>query len=101
MDTQTIKEKILSGNMTDEELSALFAGTEAGQNKNTGGFQSVVKNLVEAYTGPKMWKLLLETILIIAIVTSILILTYTGRIEGGVTAILMTFSLGFLFGKIQ
>lgn len=101
MDAQTIKEKILAGKMTDEELSALLTRTNTRKSKPPGTFQSIIKNLVDAYTGPKIWKLLLETILIISVITAILILTYSGRIDGGVTAILMTFSLGFLFGKIQ
>jgi hypothetical protein len=100
MEIETIKKKILSGKLTDEEIVTLLQEL-AGNEKGESTFLTVVKSLIKSYLMPRMWKLIIETVLIIIAVTAILILSSTGKIDATVTAVLLAFSLGFLFGRIR
>jgi hypothetical protein len=103
MDTQLIKQKLLSGDMTDEELSALL-DEKSGSHKNKprGNFlKTILKGFVDAYTAPAIWRLALQTLLILLSITGVVALSYLGKIDAAMTAIIMAFILGFLFGKIK
>ena len=103
MDTQTIKQKILAGEMTDGELASLLGNkTNLNTHKQGGSFlKTILKGFVEGYTTPNMWRLTLEFILILLVVAGIIFLSYAGRIDAMVTSVLLAFVLGFLFGKIK
>lgn len=100
MDIETIKKKILSGKLTQEETAILMDGLKV-EEKEDSTFISIIKGLINSYLMPRMWKLIVETILIVSGITAILILSYTGKIDSTVTAVLMAFSMGFLFGRIR
>jgi len=100
MEMETIKKKILSGKLKEEEIVALLEEVTK-EDKEDGTFLTVVKTLIKSYLMPRMWKLIIETVLIISAIAVIAILSYSGRINETVTAVLMAFSLGFLFGRIR
>ena len=99
MDTETLKEKLVSGNMTEEDAAELLKNL--AKTKESRGFTGMLQQLLDAYFAPKMWKLALEAMLIVAAITVIFVLSYTGRIDATVTSVLIGFSLGFLFGRIR
>jgi hypothetical protein len=104
METQSVKQKILKGEMTDEELSGLLNGknNNAHSHRQGGSFlKTILKGFIEGYTAPNMWRLTLEAILILVVILGIVILSYTGRIDSIITSVLLSFVLGFLFGKIK
>jgi len=100
MEIEAIKKKILSGKLTDEEIVTLLKDVTSPE-KGDSTFLTVVKSLIKSYLMPRMWKLIIETVLIICAITAIIILSCTGKIDGTVTAVLIAFSLGFLFGRIR
>jgi lipopolysaccharide export LptBFGC system permease protein LptF len=101
MDAQIIKQKILTGEMTDNELSSLL-GNNSHSRKQGGNFlKTILKGFIDGYTAPNMWRLALEFILILFVVIGIIVLSYSGRIDATITSVLMAFILGFLFGKIK
>ncbi len=100
MEMETVKKKILSGKLNDEEIIALLKEVST-EEKGDGTFLTIVKTLIKSYLLPRMWKLIIEAVLIISAITVIFILSYSGRINETVTAVLMAFSLGFLFGRIR
>lgn len=104
MDTQAIKQKILKGEMTDEEFSNLLDNkfNNLHSHKRSGSFlKTILKGFIEGYTAPNMWRLTLEFVLILLVVVGIVCLSYAGRIDAMVTSVLLAFVLGFLFGKIK
>ena len=104
MDTQAIKQKILAGEMTDDQLSNLLGNksNNTHAHKQGGSFlKTILKGFIEGYTAPNMWRLTLEFILILLVVAGIIFLSYAGRIDAMVTSVLLAFVLGFLFGKIK
>ncbi len=104
MDTQTIKQKILSGEMTDVELKDLIsnkANSSHTRKHNSGFLKTILKGFIEGYTAPNMYRATLEALLILLIITGVVILSYVGRIDAIVTSVLLAFVLGFLFGKFK
>lgn len=103
MDSQTIKQRILSGDMSDEELSALIKSrVESHPRKQSGGFlKTILKGFIDAYTAPSMWRLALEASLIFIVICGIIFLSYADKIDAMITSVLLSFVLGFLFGKIK
>lgn len=101
MDTQAIKQKILTGEITDEELSNLLANNSHPRKQDGSFLKTILKGFIEGYTAPNMWRLTLEAILIFFVIVGIVFLSYAGRIDAMVTSVLLAFVLGFLFGKIK
>jgi hypothetical protein len=100
MDVQTIKQKIISGDMTDQEILNLFGGTRA--HKPKGNFlKTILKGYIDAYTAPTIWRFTLQAILILLVVTGTVLLSYQGKIDSTITAVFLAFILGFLFGKFK
>jgi hypothetical protein len=97
MDTKTIKQRVLSEDMTDDELLNLLSKRKQG-----GSFlKTILKGFLEGYTAPVMWRITLEITLIFLVVAGIILLSYVGRIDAMTTSVLLAFVLGFLFGKIK
>ena len=103
MDTQAIKQKIMKGELTDDELSNLLNKPNNALIRKRGGsfMKNILKGFIEGYTAPNMWRLTLEAILIFLVVAGVVFLSYAGRIDTTITAVLLAFVLGFLFGKIK
>ncbi len=100
MDTKSIKEKIASGQITDEEISTLLG--ENKKNHRRGNFlKTLVKGYTEAYTVPNMYKTTLEAILIFVVLLGGMLLSYAGKMDNTITAVLFAAVLGFLFGKLR
>ena len=100
----TLKEKILKGEMTDEDLLHLFVDkTPAGHHRKQHGsfFKAILKGFIDVYTAPNMWRLSLEAFLIFMVIAGIIFLSDTGHIDAMITSVLFAFILGFLFGKIK
>ncbi len=100
MEIETIKNKILSGKLTEDEIVSLLEEV-TNENKGETTFRAIINGLIKSYLMPRMWKLIIETVLIVSAIAAIFVLSYTGRIDTTVTAVLMAFSLGFLFGRIR
>lgn len=100
MNIQAIKDKILKGEMTDDELLKLISVKQAP--KRNGSF---IKNLfhgfTEVYTEPQMFRIILSSSLIFVLILAIVFLSYAGKIDMLVTSILLSFIMGFVFGKIK
>lgn len=103
MDTQTIKNRILSGDISEGELEKLLADkSDSHVHKQKGSFlKTILKGFIDAYTAPNMWRLTLQAVIICLVIIGIVILSYAGRIDAMQTAVLLAFILGFLFGKIK
>lgn len=100
MNIQTIKDKILNGEMTDDELSKLITGKPSP--KRGGGFlKELFNGFSEVYTEPQMLRIILNACLILVIILAIVFLSYSGKINMLVTTMLLSFVMGFLFGKIK
>ena len=104
MDAPTIKQKIIKGEMTDEELSTLLGNktNNVHHHKQSGNFlKTILEGFIDGYTAPNMWRLALEAFLVFFVTVGIVFLSYTGRVDTMGTSILLAFVLGFLFGKIK
>ena len=104
MDIQDVKQKILTGEMTDEELVKLLSPkkTSSTSKKSNSGFLStVLKGFQEGFAEPYLWRIILQLGLLFVIVLVITFLSYNGKIDAMITSVLLSFVLGFLFGKIK
>ena len=104
MDIQDVKQKILTGEMTDDELVKLLSPkkTSSTSKKSDSGFLStVLKGFQEGFAEPYLWRMILQLSLLFVIVLVITFLSYNGKIDAMITSVLLSFVLGFLFGKIK
>lgn len=93
-----IKEKIIMGEMTEDELTRLLSN----QPPRKGSFlKTLIKGVNEGYTIPMMQKALLVSMLTLAIITGAIIQSYNNKMDYTVTAVLLAAVLGYLFGKIR
>ena|ERR1043166_7627378 len=100
MDAQSIRQKITSGDMSDQELLDLLKGSHA--HKQKGSFlKTILKGFNDAYTAPAIWRLILQAVLILLVIVGTLMLAYWGKIDNAVASVIMAFLLGFLFGKFR
>jgi hypothetical protein len=100
MDAQTLKQRILKGEMSDEEISKLLVSKTP--RKQSGTFmKTVLAGFIDGYATPQLWKIIISGILFLSIIVGIIILSYAGKIDAMVTSILLAFILGFLFGKVK
>jgi hypothetical protein len=98
MDAKTIKEKIMNGQLTEEELGKLLSFRTAQK----GSFlKTILKGVNDGYTVPMMRKTIIESMLILTIIIGTVILSYNNKMDNTVTAALMSAILGYLFGKIR
>ncbi|HWY11307.1 MAG TPA: hypothetical protein VN026_08280 [Bacteroidia bacterium] len=101
MDTQTLKQKIKDGNLSDTELEAII-GNNNKHHRGKGNFlKSILKGYTDAVTVPNMWKATLESLLILIVIIGAIILSYSGKMDNTITAVLLAAVLGFLFGKLR
>lgn len=104
MDIQDVKQKILNGEMTDEELVKLLSPKKASttsKKSNSGFLSTVLKGFQEGYAEPHLWRIILQISLLFVIVLVIAFLSYNGKIDAMITSVLLSFVLGFLFGKMK
>jgi hypothetical protein len=100
MDAKTIKQQIISGDLSEDELSALL--NKGNSSTKRGGFlKTILKGFIEGYTAPNMWRMTLEAILLFSVIMGIILLSYAGHLNMMITSVLFAFVLGFLFGKIK
>ncbi|MDF2439003.1 MAG: hypothetical protein K0Q95_3379 [Bacteroidota bacterium] len=100
MDAKTIKQQIISGALSEDELSAIL--NKGNSLSKRGGFlKTILKGFIEGYTAPNMWRMTLETFLLFSVITGIIILSYAGHLDMMITSVLLAFVLGFIFGKIK
>ncbi|MEO6303356.1 MAG: hypothetical protein ABIP51_09285 [Bacteroidia bacterium] len=100
MDTKLIKEKIINGQISEEELSALLGNTKKTYKKESF-LKTIVKGYTDVYAVPNMYKNTLEAILIFVILIGGIVLSYVGKMDTTTIAVLFAAVLGFLFGKIR
>jgi hypothetical protein len=99
MDTKTVKEQIISGKLSDSELSSLLG---KGSMPRKGSFlKTIMKGFIDGYTAPNMLRMSLEAVLIFSVIAGTIFLSYAGQLNMMITAVLLAFVLGFLFGKIK
>lgn len=103
MDIQALKQKIINGQVSDEELSNLLVNATNNTHSRRKGsfFKDILRGFSEVYTTPNIWRSTMESILILVIIVGIVILSYNGRIDATITSIFLASVLGFLFGKIK
>ncbi len=103
MDITSIKQKIKDGVISDDELlKMLGSGSYSSHSKKSGSFlKNILKGFIDGYTTPNILRIVLESILIFIVITALTILSYMGKMETNVTAVLLSSILGFLFGKIK
>ena len=100
MNAQTLKEKIMSGQITDDELLEMLS--KAKRHRNSGStFKNILNGFIQGYTVPSLWKLILESLLILVIVIGTIVLSYANKMNDTTTAVILASVLGFLFGKIK
>lgn len=98
MDAKTVKEKIINGLITEEELSKLLTSKAS----HKGSFlKTLLKGVNEGYIIPSIQKTMFESFLILTIITGIIILSYHNKMDNTITAALLATVLGYLFGKIR
>ena len=100
MDAKLIKEKIISGQMSEKELSDLL-NTHSKPQRKQSFLKTLINGYTEAYTVPNIYKTILEAILIFSVLIGAIVLSYAGKMENTITAVLFATVLGFLFGKIR
>jgi hypothetical protein len=100
MDIQAIKKRIVSGEITDEEFTRLMTPAPV-KNHKTGFMSNVLKGIKEGYTEPMLFRALMEFLLLLVLITSLVILTYTGVLSTETGALLLAVFTGFLFGRIR
>ena len=102
MDFEAIKQKIINGEMTNEELSKLFVNKPVNTRKQKSTFlSSILKGFIDGYVEPHFWKMILEISLIFTVVVAVVLLSFFGKIDATVTSVLLSLVLGFLFGKMK
>lgn len=101
MDTQALKQKILSGEMSDTEFSNLIKNGSHTRKPGGNFLKTILKGFIQGYTAPNMYRATLEALLILLVIVGIVILAYTGRIDSTISSVLIAFVLGFLFGKLK
>ncbi len=101
MELQEIKNKIINNQISQEEIIKLLDSLPVNRTRKGNLMKNLIKGYVDTYTVPNMLKLALETCLIFSVVVGIVILSYKGIIDPAITAVLIAFLLGFLFGKIR
>ena len=102
MDIKAIKDKILNGGVSEEELSKILNDLSSHPKKQGSSFlKTILKGFIDGYTTPQIWRLGLQIGLLFVIVVAIIILSYSGKIDSAMTSILMAFVIGFLFGKMK
>ncbi len=100
MDIQAIKDKILKGEMTDEEFTKLLAAKVP--HKKSGNFmKTILEGFIEGYTAPHMWRIILNAVLLFTMIIAILILSYSGKIDTMITSVLLSLILGYLLGRLN
>lgn len=103
MDIQTFKQKIINGQMSERELQYLAESYTHGPTpeKERSFLKDILKGFIDGYTAPNLWKTTMESILILVVIVSVVVLSYAGKIDTTVTSALLASVLGFLFGKIK
>lgn len=101
MGVQDVKQKNLTGEMTDEELVKLFSLKKTSTTSNSTFLTTVLKGFQEGYAEPHLWRIILQISLLFVIVLVIAFLSYNGKIDLMITSVLLSFVLGYLFGKIK
>jgi hypothetical protein len=98
MEAKVLKEKIVNGQVSEEELRQILAKRVITK----GGFiKAILKGFNDGYTVPMARKLIIESLLILSIIIGTIILSYTNKIDSTVTAALLAVVLGYIFGKIR
>jgi hypothetical protein len=98
MNIQNLKQRILDGQISDEELSKLLVSHPGG----TAGFmQNILKGFVDGYTKPNLWRSVMESILIFSVILGVITLAYAGKMDAMMAAVMLSLILGFLLGKIK
>ncbi|MBA2614100.1 MAG: hypothetical protein H0U95_19210 [Bacteroidetes bacterium] len=100
MDVQSLKQKIIDGKITDTELSNLLGSSKQSHSKSNL-LKNIFKGYSEAVTIPNLWKTTLESLLILVVIVGAIILSYSGKMDNTITAVLLAAVLGFLFGKLK
>lgn len=104
MDIDAVKQKIINGEMTDEELAKLLTHKPSSSHprkENSGFMSTILKGFIDGYAQPHLWRLILETVLILSIVVGVVILSYAGKIDATITVVILAFIIGFIFGKMK
>ncbi len=102
MDIKDFKEKILDSDISREELASLLDHTSHRQPARRHGLlNTLFKGYVEGYAKPNLYRLILESVVVLACVTGVVILTYIGRVDGVISIVLLAFLLGFVLGKMR
>jgi hypothetical protein len=102
MNVETIKQKILKGELTDEELTSLLKLKSISQRSQRSPFlKTIFKAFIDGYAEPHLWRLILELSLIIILVLAVVFLAYLEIIDAVVSVVIFAFVLGFIFGKMK
>lgn len=104
MDVQALKNKIISGEISNDELLELIGAksTSVHPRKQSGGFfKTAMKGFIDAYTKPNLWRLAIESFLILLVIIGVITLSLAGRLDAMITSVMLAFVLGYLFGKIR
>jgi hypothetical protein len=103
MDIQAVKQKIIKGEISDDELAKLLihkAPSQPRREKPTF-LNTILKGFVDGYAEPHLWRLILEISLIFVVVLAVVLLAYSGKIDSTIAVVLLAFVLGFIFGKMK
>ncbi|MGV3632233.1 MAG: hypothetical protein ACO1O6_13575 [Bacteroidota bacterium] len=98
MDAKTVKDKILQGMMTEEELARLLAKPHT---RKSNFVKTILEGIYRSYAFPTMLKRIMESLLILIVITGTVILSYNNKLDSTITAALLASVLGYLFGKIR
>lgn len=98
MDAKEIKQKMLAGQLSDEELEALLR-KQGGKKKSSGLLGMLANSFEKGYTEPQMMKLKLEALLLFMIITSVVLLSCLAVLDVMVTVVLLSVITGYLLGR--
>ncbi|MGZ4063854.1 MAG: hypothetical protein ACXVP0_12850 [Bacteroidia bacterium] len=98
MDVKEIKEKVLAGQLSDEELGALL-GKHGTAKKGSGLLKALANGFEKGYTEPQILKLKLEAILLFMIITGAILLSCLAVMDVMATAVLLSVVTGYLLGR--
>lgn len=101
MDAQEIKQKILDGELNEEELTSLLAHGRRSTKPRGGFMKTLLKGFIDGYTTPQLYRALMEAALIFMVIAGIVALTWVGKLDMTLCAVFLALVLGYLFGKTR
>lgn len=102
MNSSEFKQKIKDDLISDEELDHLLNRKQQNHSTKRGGLvNNLIKGYIDGVSTPQLWKVVLESTLIFAIIVGVVFLSYVDKLDTAVSSVILAGVLGFIFGKMK